>query len=138
MKTLVITAAMLSSLCVPAQAADLTMHVTNISEVTGNLYWKIFDSAQSYQSDSDAVMAGTSQVGADSMRLTLHDMPPGEYAVKLFHDANSNGQLDSNLLGIPTEGYGFSNDAGRFGPPEFEEAAVLVDTDIVMTIRVRQ
>ena len=138
MTKLAIAIALLSILSIPAGAADLTMHVTNICEVKGDLYWKIFNSAESYQSDTQPVMAGISQVQADSLRLTLHDVPTGQYAIKLFHDANGNGEMDSNLLGIPSEGYGFSNDAGRFGPPTFSEAGVLVETDVVMTITVRQ
>ena len=44
-----------------------------------------------------------------------------------FHDENGNGELDTNLVGIPSEGYGFANDPViRFGPPDFEAAAVTV------------
>jgi len=47
----------------------------------------------------------------------------GQYAIKVFHDENANGELDINFLGIPKESYGFSNHArGRFGPPPFAEA----------------
>ena len=52
-------------------------------------------------------------------------LAPARYAVSAFHDENGNGKLDANLLGIPTEGFGFSNDAhGSMGPPNFEAAAV--------------
>ena len=54
-------------------------------------------------------------------------LPPGRYAVNAFHDENGNGESDTNLLGIPAEGYGFANDPViRFGPPDFEAAAVSV------------
>ena len=56
-----------------------------------------------------------------------------------FHDENGNGELDTNLFGIPSEGYGFANDPdSTFGPPKFEAAAVNVgDTGgvAVMTVR---
>jgi uncharacterized protein (DUF2141 family) len=43
---------------------------------------------------------------------------PGTYAVAMFHDENNNGHLDENALGIPTEGYGFSNNPTLYlGPP---------------------
>jgi uncharacterized protein (DUF2141 family) len=49
---------------------------------------------------------------------------PGTYAVSVFHDENSNGKLDTNLMGIPREGVGASNGArGHFGPPKFDDAA---------------
>lgn len=50
------------------------------------------------------------------------------FAVAAFHDENGNGVLDRNRLGIPTERYGFSNNArGSFGPPSFESAAVRIN-----------
>ena len=49
----------------------------------------------------------------------------GRYAAIAFHDENGNGKLDKNFLGVPTEPYGFSNDAqGFLGPPTFDAAAV--------------
>jgi uncharacterized protein (DUF2141 family) len=56
-------------------------------------------------------------------------LPCGEYAVKVFHDENGNGELDKRILGIPAEAYGFSNDArGPMGPPEYEKAAFQLDS----------
>jgi len=50
-------------------------------------------------------------------------VPAGPFAVSVFHDANGNRVLDTNVLGIPSEDYGFSADArGTFGPPKFKEA----------------
>jgi len=54
-------------------------------------------------------------------------VPPGQYAVRLFHDVNGNGQFDTNPFGIPTEPFAFSNNArGRFGPATWEEAVFTV------------
>ncbi len=130
----------ISSLVMLAQsaaAADLTILVTNITEPTGEVRWVLFDSAEHYKADDSALLAVRNRVDGDSMKVTVHDLPAGRYAIKLFHDANNNGELDSNMLGIPTEGYGFSNNAGRFGPPSFEDAAVTVDEDLQIEIRVR-
>lgn len=50
-------------------------------------------------------------------------VPPGDYAIAVFHDENGNGRLDTGIFGIPTEGTGASNDArGTFGPPSFADA----------------
>lgn len=44
------------------------------------------------------------------------------YAVALYHDENGNTEFDTDFLGIPTEGYGFSQNPGfRFGKPDIEE-----------------
>ncbi len=121
----------------PGAAADVTLAVSNIEAVQGELRWLVFDSAEDYAADRNPVVAGRSRVQADAMAVTLHDLPPGNYAVKLFHDANQNGELDTNMVGLPTEGYGFSNNAGRFGPPDFDDAAVEVQADTRIDVRVR-
>jgi uncharacterized protein (DUF2141 family) len=67
---------------------------------------------------------------------TFPDLEPGEYAVSAFHDKNSNGRLDTNFTGKPTEPYGFSNDArGRFGPPKFENARFRVNNSRTIIIQ---
>ena len=60
--------------------------------------------------------------------VVVPSIDPGVYAVQVFHDENDNFELDRNLLGLPEEGMGFSNDAPmRFGPPRFEDAAIEID-----------
>ena len=120
-----------------ATAADLTITITNINGPGGEMRWALFDSAEDYKTDTNPVLSARSRVDGDRLRFTVHDLPDGRYAVKLYHDANANGKLDSNRLGIPTEGYGFSNNAGRFGPPPFEKAAVALKDDLQIVIRVR-
>lgn len=57
---------------------------------------------------------------------------PGTYAVAIYHDENANRKLDRNWIGMPKEGYGFSNDAkGRLGPPAHKAAAFAVEADEV-------
>lgn len=64
-----------------------------------------------------------------SATLTVRGVPPGRYAVQAYHDANANGDLDQNWLGIPKEGLGFSNDAmpklmrPKFGVAAFDHGA---------------
>ena len=58
--------------------------------------------------------------------LVYRGLPPGRYAVSLFHDENGNGKLDT-IAGIPREGFGFSrNPPIRFGPPRFNSARFTV------------
>ena len=48
----------------------------------------------------------------------------------MFHDADGDGELGTNILGIPNEGYGFSNGArGLIGPPSFDAAAITMGAD---------
>ncbi|MBU3937857.1 MAG: DUF2141 domain-containing protein [Proteobacteria bacterium] len=56
----------------------------------------------------------------------FEDIVPGRYAFAVIHDESMNGKLDTNSLGVPTEGYGFSNDAKTWlGAPSFSAASLL-------------
>lgn len=49
----------------------------------------------------------------------------GRYAVAVWHDPDSDGKLDTNFLGIPSDAVGSSNNAkGGLGPRKFKDAAV--------------
>jgi len=55
--------------------------------------------------------------------ITFENLPAGEYAMTVMHDENENKKPDTNSIGMPKEGFGFSNDAmGTFGPPSFAKA----------------
>ncbi len=63
----------------------------------------------------------------DESQAVFSDLPAGDYVIAVFHDENENGKLDKNLVGLPKEAYGFSNDArGIFGPPSFSDAKVVL------------
>jgi uncharacterized protein (DUF2141 family) len=64
------------------------------------------------------------------------NIPSGTYALAVIHDENMDGKLDTKWLGIPTEGYGFSNNAkATFGPPSFSAARFHYDGEnLDMTI----
>jgi uncharacterized protein (DUF2141 family) len=71
-------------------------------------------------------MALRAVAGVES--IVFADLPPRRYAVIVFHDENDNGRLDENGWGVPTEGYGFSNNAqGFLGAPSFAAAEVTLD-----------
>ena len=62
-----------------------------------------------------------------TVRCSFPDVKPGTYAVKVFHDVNSDGVLNTSWIGWPQEPYGFSNDAPvNMGPPPFKLAAITV------------
>jgi uncharacterized protein (DUF2141 family) len=55
-------------------------------------------------------------------------LPAGDYAVTLFHDENKNGKFDSNFVGYPLEGYGFSNNiVPKFKAPSYDECKFQYD-----------
>jgi uncharacterized protein (DUF2141 family) len=97
------------------------------NSLAGNLVRVAIYSAnapQQFPSDIEYYRGVVSEASADHLTVTIADLPPGKYAVAAYVDNNRNGRQDKNFLGVPKESYGFSNDArGRFGPPNFAEAA---------------
>jgi uncharacterized protein (DUF2141 family) len=68
--------------------------------------------------------------------VIVFDVAPGTYAAAAHHDANANGKVDTNFLGIPREGYAVSNDPRpRFRAPRFSEAQVTITGDTTLTLR---
>ena len=64
------------------------------------------------------------KVRATKATCDFENVAPGTYALAVIHDENRDGELQSNWMGVPKEGYGFSNDAkGSLGPPSFEAAS---------------
>ncbi len=65
-------------------------------------------------------------------RCDFEDIPPGTYALAVIHDENMNGKLDTNWLGVPKEGYGFSNDVKAVrGAPSFSDASFPYDGQVL-------
>ncbi|MEA4981799.1 MAG: DUF2141 domain-containing protein [Paludibacter sp.] len=66
--------------------------------------------------------------------IVIEGLNRGKYGLKYFHDENNNSKFDMNWIGIPLEGYGFSNNAkGIFRPPAYEKT--LFELKHSMTIK---
>ncbi|MCM5681270.1 DUF2141 domain-containing protein [Schlegelella sp. S2-27] len=118
-----------------AAALDLAIEVTNPKLTSGTLYTALYNSADGWMSTAQAMR--TQKVGVQTDRTVVHyrDLPPGRYALSIYHDENDNGRLDTNVLGIPRERTGFSSNVrGRMGPPSFEDAAVKLEQDTTLTV----
>jgi uncharacterized protein (DUF2141 family) len=109
---------------VVAGAADLTIIVKEVRSGAGSVYVAVYDSDASFMKVERAATTLKVDAGRGEARFVIRNLPAGRYAVSAYHDENGNGKLDKNWLGVPTEGYGFSNDArGTRGPPRFDRAS---------------
>lgn len=125
-----------------AAAADLTVTVSDIRAARGTLSVAVVDSEAGWDNQARPVAAqrinvaeSAPQDGAIVLRFQL---PAGTYAVQVMHDENDNGKLDANFLGIPTEGYGFSNNPQALRRAFFSEARFELGeapTSIVVRLR---
>lgn len=110
----------LACLTVPAAAADLQLNVGPLANAQGSLMVAIYNSAATFRKDAVQQQKITAVPGRIAVKFS--NLVPGDYAVALFHDANDNGKLDSNLFGIPQEPYGFSRiDRALMGAPGWDD-----------------
>jgi uncharacterized protein (DUF2141 family) len=120
------------------QSHRLTIEIDGLKSNAGKVAFAVFDSKEPYDRRSDPLRSTFLPVVDRGCGWVVEDLPTGRYAVMVFHDRNDNGELDKRPLGIPKEPYGFSNDArDPFGPPSFEDAAILVDGDLTIEVRLR-
>jgi len=108
-----------------ATAAELKINVSSIPSSQGHLLVALFSGEESYTSGKSQ-WSSRIKVSGDKEQVTFTNLPDGEYAVKMYHDENDNMELDTNILGIPSEGYGFSNNKGQFGQPDYQDASFMV------------
>lgn len=79
-----------------------------------------------------AIQRKTGKLSGKKTNIVFDNVPFGEYAVSVHHDENSNGKMDRNFLGMPSEKYGFSNNPTiTFSPPEFDECKIDVDKKVI-------
>ena len=111
----------------PAERAggvELTVRVKGLKNDRGQVAVALFDSAASFPRQERALRGQVVRIAGGRSQVTFAYLQPGTYAVAILHDENQNQKMDFNFLGMPLEGYGFSNDASAlFGPPSFERAA---------------
>lgn len=118
---LVLLAAILPS----ARAADLTIRVDNVRTGDGQLMVALYDGAATFLKRPARKVNVAAHAG--STTLVIPDLAPGNYAFAIYHDANGNGRMDSNMMGIPVEPFAFGRDAqGHMGPPAFDDVALAV------------
>ena len=94
----------------------LDIEVTNLRNDKGLIMLQVF-------SESEVVIRQEKGfIKEKKCSIVIRNLSPGKYAIRFFHDENADGILETNKLGKPTEGYGFSNNAyGMFGPKPFKD-----------------
>jgi len=125
---------LLTGLPLSASADTLTVTVNNIKKA-GEIHVAVYDNAEAFEADrgekggaAPGITEGTIEMVEPGSVTYVYELPPGTYAIGIFHDVNPNNTMDNNFFGIPKEQYGFSNNArALFGPPNFEDASFLLN-----------
>ena len=117
-------------------AGELQVTVRGVESTAGQLMIAVVSSEAAFNGETPAVLSLLIAPKPGTLTFSTDALPDGEYGIRVMHDENGNGDMDSNLVGMPTEPWGFSNNAmGNFGPPGWSEirfslagaAAVTID-----------
>lgn len=123
-----------------AQSACPGIHVEilDIKNSTGSVACALFDAPEGFPTEflRHATRIMMMQIQDTQGSCDFLDMDPGMYALAVIHDENMDGKIDTNWIGAPTEGYGFSADAKvSMSAPSFEDASFSYDgKDLNLTV----
>ncbi len=122
-----------------ATTATIVLEVTTFRNTKGLLGCQLYDTSNGFPDkwSTSPKLQQRIPVTGSKTTCTFTEMPPGTYAAAVIHDENSNGKLDTNFLGIPTEGYGISqNHTHALRRPTWDESKFVVNANTTVTTRV--
>lgn len=131
------TGLLLSASAQAASAAVVEIAVTGVVQARGHISVDLCTEDTFLKPNCPYHGSALAKPGATV--VTIADVPPGQYAAQVFHDVDDAGKVHRNLLGIPTEPIGFSNDAPiHLRGPRFKEAAFAVEHGVQrITLKLR-
>ena len=124
----------------PADTGQVTINITGVDSKKGKLQIALFNSSEDF-TDKPFKTEVIDLASTNDLKAVFSQLPSGEYSVAAYHDKNDNGKLDKNLVGAPTEDYGFSNDnrtGMRLSAPSFNDTKFsITDGSQDITVNVR-
>jgi uncharacterized protein (DUF2141 family) len=115
---------------------DLTVKVNAIQHSKGLIEFALYKNPAVFTQAGKTHRLARLDAKAPEVKFEFTDLESGKYAIVVYHDDNSNKICDKNFFGIPTEAYAFSNNMRpKLSAPSFEECAVKLDKDKVITIK---
>ena len=135
--TLIAAASFYGVIMTHAVAAEtLTVVIDSVAESKGTLMVQIMASEAEFKGDSAAFASIMQRAQAGEVTLSTSNLPAGEYAIRVMHDVNGNGELDANFVGMPAEPWAMSNNAkGRFGPPKWKDVKFELKGSVTQTLK---
>jgi len=120
-----VSAAMMVGGTAFAQAGnDITVMVEGLRNDQGVVRCGLYNSPNGFREPGKEFKGVEAKISGGKANCTFTSVPPGTYAVALFHAEHNETVLETGMFGIPKLGYGFTRDAkGSMGPPSFGAAA---------------
>ncbi len=109
-----------------SQTGSILVNVKGFENSKGQVFFRVYNSPEGFPRKSEnACRTMKKDIRSGECQMLITNLPPGEYAVVVFHDENKNGKLDTNWIGIPREALGLSN-YPELSKPDFDKAKLFV------------
>ena len=115
------------------KTATLIIEFDGLANDKGEVLAGLYNEAKKFPKENQALQNLKTKPGKKKCEIKAEKLPYGDYGVAAMHDENNSGNMDYNVIGLPMEKYGFSNNkrAGLFGPPGFEACRFVIDKPVV-------
>ena len=129
-KVKLLVALVLVAFCGMTLATELVVVIKNVKQESGTINIALYDGEQAFK---DHVILESARVDAKTPSVTVKfELDEGEYALRVYHDVDDNGELNFNRIRMPREPYAFSNNVKpRFGPPGWKRTKFSVGKEKV-------
>lgn len=109
---------------------SVTITIDNIRGNNGTIQIAVYNKLESFPKVGGEYKLMQYKVSDGQSKFTITDLPTGNYAIAIHHDENSDGKMNTNMIGIPKEGYAFSkNFKPKFSAPTFSDCAIQIDSN---------
>ena len=120
----------------PTEPPKLTIKISNIQSMKGEIKVGIFSTEAAFLKEGKALKNYSIKAEKTSLSFTVADLPKGEYAISMYHDENSDQKMNTNFIGIPKEPYGFSNNVKpKMSAPKFKECKFNFQENTTLNIK---
>ncbi len=114
---------------------NLSLTIDGVSSADGNINVALYTSQETFLKFDKVFDKGSAKAVKGKTVLKINGVPPGTYAIAVFHDENGNNELDTNMFGVPKEPVAFSKAKMKlFGPPKFDECQFQITSDTALVI----
>jgi uncharacterized protein (DUF2141 family) len=117
--------------------STVLLEVSSLKNTRGTLNCRLFTKASDFP-DGEGILTVRTPIAGANTTCTFPNVEPGTYAVAVVHDENSNGKLDKNFVGVPSEGYGVSNNKTyALSSPKWDESIFTIAASESKTLQVK-
>lgn len=120
-----------------SQKSDLTIKITDVENSNGKIQIGLYNTEKGFLDESKQYKKVRITASAPTTTYTFRGLPDGTYAIAIYHDENNDSECNRNLIGIPTEEFGFSNNVRPVvSAPSFKSAKFSLTEDKTLTIKI--